>query len=873
MRCGGSCATRCFEGELGRHPGRLLARRLGDARGTAWLATPQPDGPLVGLPRVLVWVASQREDVVALFADDPQGLLNWAHEWGVSDHPALGHVLAGHAAGCAASGAPGEPDPGTSADEEPPAAPAPAPAAGPPAPAPAAGPPWGVNVAGSSAQSSASVRPPQLPCRDGHRPHPRIPVEGRTPSWPGSRRDPRPCAEAPYAVNVVCVNADYWRPVRPSGPSFFAGRHTVGYWWWEVARVPDHFLRSFDLVDEVWCGSRFVADAFAAVSPKPVVRSGPGRRAATAPTARAGPKGFLFLFLFDFDSALERKNPLGLIEAFAKRVPAGRRRRAAHQVHQRRAPSREGAAAARRGAALPHVHMVDHYLTAGERDALLAAPTATCRCTAPRASGLTLAESMFLGKPVVATGWSGNLDFMTPENGYLVDYDLVPVGPEGAPYPADGKWAQPDLEHAARLMREVFDDRGASALRGRQAAEDIRRTHSLLAAAESMTSRLDAVREMAPYAGTALARTVAAQPEAATLAGIARDVRAHRHGGTAPRRALLRLLRPYTHHQDRVTDALVAQAVDLERRLADARLDAAVARGELMATTRRTAGRLEAVAGEARQRLDALAVQAAERDREFGVRLGEAERRALEALEGLIPVRDLAASRPDPATLPFETFDAGVLGSVYGFRTALEFGAGDDRYRRFEDLFRGSEATIAQRQEGYVDLLRAHAPVLDVGCGRGELLVLLRAAGVAARGVDTDAGMVARCAEKGLDVTLQDGVSALEAVEDGALGAVFCAQVIEHLPYEAFHRFFALAARKVRPGGCLIAETVNPHAPIALKHFWLDLTHEQPVFPEVALSTAGLAGFREAFIFHPGGSGDAEADRTQLGDYTLVATR
>ena len=238
------------------------------------------------------------------------------------------------------------------------------------------------------------------------------------------------------------------------------------------------------------------------------------------------------------------------------------------------------------------------------------------------------------------------------------------------------------------------------------------------------------------------------------------------------------------------------------------------------------------------------------------------------------PLHELRGSHPDSRTLPFTAFAAEGVGQVYGFRGDIAPIADDDeRYRRFEDLFRGSEQTIAARQAVYVDLLRDAGPVLDIGCGRGELLELLRDAGVPARGVDLDPGMVARCVEKDLDVVLGDGVAALEALPDESLGAVFCAQVIEHLPYADFQRLFALAVRRVRPGGCFIAETVNPHSAIALKHFWLDLTHEQPVFPEVALATAGLAGFSEAYIFFPGGSGDAEADRPRMGDYALVATR
>ncbi len=87
-----------------------------------------------------------------------------------------------------------------------------------------------------------------------------------------------------------------------------------------------------------------------------------------------------------------------------------------------------------------------------------------------------MAEAMYLGKPVIATGYSGNLDFMTGENSYLVDYELVPIGPDAAPYPADGEWAEPNVDHAAALMREVFENPAGARQRGERAAADIRQT-------------------------------------------------------------------------------------------------------------------------------------------------------------------------------------------------------------------------------------------------------------------------------------------------------------------------------------------------------------------------------------------------------------
>ena len=101
---------------------------------------------------------------------------------------------------------------------------------------------------------------------------------------------------------------------------------------------------------------------------------------------------------------------------------------------------------------------------------------------------------MYLGKPVIATGYSGNLDFMTEGNSLLVDYRLVPIGPGAPPYPADGEWAEPDVEHAAELMRLVFDDRAAAAALGERAAEDIRRHTPRRPSGELMNDRLEHLR-------------------------------------------------------------------------------------------------------------------------------------------------------------------------------------------------------------------------------------------------------------------------------------------------------------------------------------------------------------------------------------------
>ena len=137
--------------------------------------------------------------------------------------------------------------------------------------------------------------------------------------------------------------------------------------------------------------------------------------------------------------------------------------------------------------------------------------------------------------------------------------------------------------------------------------------------------------------------------------------------------------------------------------------------------------------------------------------------------------------------------------------------------------------------------------------------------------MDSDAGMVERCRALGVQVVHGDANEHLESMEDGALGTIFSAQVIEHLPYHELRRMLELARHKLRPGGLLIAETVNPHRIASLKTFWVDLTHEQPIFPEVALAMCAIAGFEQAYVFAPGFD-DFERARFDSPAYAVVAT-
>src|SRR2546427_150844 len=169
-------------------------------------------------------------------------------------------------------------------------------------------------------------------------------------------------------------------------------------------------------------------------------------------------------------------------------------------------------------------------------------------------------------------------------------------------------------------------------------------------------------------------------------------------------------------------------------------------------------------------------------------------------------------------------------------------------YFAFESRMRGSVESVRDRQRRYVGDFRGQAPVLDVGCGRGELVALLGEAGVEASGVDADADMVAYARGDGLDVEQADAVLYLEGVTDGSLGGIFMGQVVEHLPPATLVRVLELAVAKLRPGGLLVAETINPLSPLALRNYFADLTHAQPLVPETLQLLARQAGFAEAGI-------------------------
>jgi SAM-dependent methyltransferase len=170
---------------------------------------------------------------------------------------------------------------------------------------------------------------------------------------------------------------------------------------------------------------------------------------------------------------------------------------------------------------------------------------------------------------------------------------------------------------------------------------------------------------------------------------------------------------------------------------------------------------------------------------------------------------------------------------------------GEIDYLSFEERFRGSEKAVESRQVEYLAFLSDRGEVLDIGCGRGELLSMLQNHGTQARGVDIDEDMVARCRERGLLAECDDAIEFLERHPDETFGAVFLGQLVEQLSTEYLVALLDVLSRKTSKGAVVIIVTINPESlPVLMRWYWLDPTHKRLVHPETLQYFMEKAGFR-----------------------------
>jgi glycosyltransferase involved in cell wall biosynthesis len=302
-------------------------------------------------------------------------------------------------------------------------------------------------------------------------------------------------SESCYTTNLVCVNAlEMPQFLKHFGASYLRTKYNIGSWWWELENIPQEWQCQLPRFDELWVGTRFIQENFQKVSPIPVfvippyvvpVQASPRRK-----KFGLSPDEFVFVFAFDYFSSFERKNPLAIIDAFLLAFKKGepakliiKSTNADKFPHQSRLLETAAAADSR-------IAIIDQYMEKSGLNELIASGDAYISLHRSEGFGLPIAEAMLLEKPVIVTGWSGNLDFNTSENSLIVRHGFKTNEADCGPYKKGIRWADPDIEHAAKLMRALFEDRTYAKTLGQKGAASIRQLHGMEAVSRTIETRL-----------------------------------------------------------------------------------------------------------------------------------------------------------------------------------------------------------------------------------------------------------------------------------------------------------------------------------------------------------------------------------------------
>ncbi|PYS72851.1 MAG: glycosyl transferase family 1 [Acidobacteria bacterium] len=309
-------------------------------------------------------------------------------------------------------------------------------------------------------------------------------------------------ADSDYDVTVVVANPDSMFTVRERLPnSIFRNRFVVGYWIWELPNVPADWLDAFSLVNEVWAASSFVQTVVAKKCPVPVTRIPlvvELERGNLFPRRHFDLREnvFLFLSMCDTGSVFERKNPLGAIEAFKKAFsPDDPTVVLIVKITgpPTRPPNWDLIQTHIRG--YKNIRLIDRLLTREEVSSLLLGTDCLVSLHRSEGFGLLPAEAMSLGKPVIVTNWSGNVDYMTSENSVGINYKLVELDQNYGPYEAGQHWAEPDIDQAADWMKKLAADPDLSERIGRLGQRTINADYSPEAIGKIIRARLERIRE------------------------------------------------------------------------------------------------------------------------------------------------------------------------------------------------------------------------------------------------------------------------------------------------------------------------------------------------------------------------------------------
>ena len=306
-----------------------------------------------------------------------------------------------------------------------------------------------------------------------------------------------------YRTVIAAINAELNEPMRNTfGKYFFHDTYVIGQWFWELETAPSWYKPAYKYVDELWAPTRFIEQMLRSEAPKHVhveYMPLPLRKPRVVENARRADLGlddrFMFLFTFDFMSVSKRKNPMGLVEAFKNAFAPGEGPQLVLKCINGETRPEKFAALHRTTEGRDDITIMNRYLDPDMSAALM--NLCDCYVSLHRSEGLglTIAEAMLLGKPVIATAYSGNLDFMTESTSFMVPWTRVKVGKDAEAYDADATWAEPDLGVAAEMMRQVYENPEAARRMALAGKADLETRFTPEASGARMRGRLEKLWE------------------------------------------------------------------------------------------------------------------------------------------------------------------------------------------------------------------------------------------------------------------------------------------------------------------------------------------------------------------------------------------
>lgn len=301
----------------------------------------------------------------------------------------------------------------------------------------------------------------------------------------------------PYFCNLLSINPellDYF--LIKAKKNYLINKYNIGIWYWEFPSIPEEWRGYFDYYNELWVATNFVQNNISSKSTLPVVkipmvidlRDDLGVKRVNFDLKDTD---FIFLYIFDFGSVMMRKNPIGAVKSFQKAFTKDDNACLIIKTSYSKHFKRELSILEETIDDWENIKLIDRYFTKNTINSLIR--LSDCYVSLHRAEGfgLGIAEAMYYGKPVIATAYSGNMEFTNENNSYLVKYNLVEVDDNYGLIKKGNVWAEPDIDHAAHLMRYVYENRDAARIVGANGKDFIDHNHNAHVVGEMIKRRLD----------------------------------------------------------------------------------------------------------------------------------------------------------------------------------------------------------------------------------------------------------------------------------------------------------------------------------------------------------------------------------------------